>query len=110
MEIPTSTIPPLPMNHDIPADLCDTWRRSEIPPRIKPAFPEVDQRATPRTRVYGELEFTIGDGVRHTGICRNLSLGGAAIQTTEPAPFGCRVVVFMQLVDVEGETAIGGTV
>ena len=48
--------------------------------------------------------------MRHAGICRNLSLGGAAIQTTEPAPFGARIVAFMQLAEIEGETAIGGTV
>jgi hypothetical protein len=110
MEIPTSSIPPRPKNHVIPPELRDTWRRSEAPPRIKPAFPDLDQRSAPRTRVYGEIEFTMGDGVRHAGICRNLSLGGGAIQTTEPAPFGARIVVFMQLDEIAGETAIGGTV
>ena len=109
MEIPTSSIPPRPKNHVIPPALRDTWRRSDLPPR-QPSFPAVDQRTEPRTRVFGEVEFTLGDGVRHAGICRNLSLGGSAIQTTEPAPFGARVVVFMQLVDIAGETAIGGTV
>jgi hypothetical protein len=111
MQTPTSTVPPRPQKtNQLPPELTKTWRRSQMPPRTEPSFPEVEQRATPRTRVYGHVDFTTGDATRHTGVCRNLSLGGAAIQTTEPAPFGCRVVVFMQLEGLDGETALGGTV
>ena len=55
-------------------------------------------------------EFSLGDGARQSGVCRNLSLGGAAIQTAEPAPFGSRVTVYMELDGIEGETPLGGTV
>jgi hypothetical protein len=56
------------------------------------------------------IAFVVGDGARQSGICRNLSLGGGAIQTTEPAPFGCRVAVFIELDGIDGETRLGGTV
>jgi hypothetical protein len=52
----------------------------------------------------------VGDGGRQAGVCRNLSLGGAAIQTAEPAPFGTRVTVYMELDGIEEETPLGGTV
>jgi hypothetical protein len=118
MQIPTSTVPPRPLKaNQLPPELTETWRQSRIPPRLEPTFPQVEQRSAPRTRVHGQVEFTTGDGAhstgdgtRHAGLCRNLSLGGAAIQTTEPAPFGCRVVVFMQLDGIDAETALGGTV
>lgn len=39
-----------------------------------------------------------------------MSLGGAAIQTAEPAAFGSRVAVFMHLDGIDGETGLAGTV
>jgi hypothetical protein len=70
----------------------------------------VEQRANPRTRLRHIAEFSVGEGERLSGVCRNLSLGGAAIQTAEPAPFGSRVTVYMELDGIDGETRIFGTV
>jgi hypothetical protein len=61
-------------------------------------------------RLRHAAEFSLGDGARQSGVCRNLSLGGAAIQTAEPAPFGSRVTVYMELDGIDGETPLGGTV
>lgn len=38
-----------------------------------------------------------GEGRRENGLCRNLSLGGAHIETDTPAPFGARVTVRLSL-------------
>jgi PilZ domain-containing protein len=65
---------------------------------------------TPRSRVRHAVEFSLGDDARQSGVCRNLGLGGAAIQTAEPAPFGARLIVYMELDGIDGETPIGGTV
>jgi Tfp pilus assembly protein PilZ len=56
------------------------------------------------------VEFVVGEGRREPGVCRNLGLGGVAIQTAEPAAFGSRVVVYMELDGIDGETPLGGTV
>lgn len=112
MEIPSSSTPPQPRTPASARDLRDTWRPSSVPPRATPASDAaaLDQRATPRTRVRHAIEFSLGDGGRRAGVCRNLSLGGVAIQTAEPAAFGCRVTVFMLLDGIDGETCLGATV
>jgi hypothetical protein len=72
--------------------------------------PVKENRVHSRQRVTSEVEFALSDGVRRAGLCRNLSLGGAQIETTEPAPFGSRVTVYLQLEGIEGEATLGGTV
>jgi hypothetical protein len=69
-----------------------------------------EHRATPRQRVQVPVEFTVGRGPRHPGACHNLSLGGVSIWTAEPAPFGCRVVVYIELEGLVGVTPLAGTV
>ena len=95
-----------------PRELRDTWRPSSAPPRPKTPSdgPRIEQRANPRTRQRIAVEFSLGDGERQSGVCRNMSLGGAAIQTAEPAAFGSRVTVYIDLDGIEGETALAGTV
>jgi hypothetical protein len=61
-------------------------------------------------RLRHAVEFSIDDGERLSGVCRNLGLGGAAIQTAEPAAFGSRVRIYMELDGIEGETQLEGTV
>jgi hypothetical protein len=91
-------------------ELRDTWRPSSAPPKAPGDDPLVEQRANPRTRLRHAAEFSVGDGGRQYGVCRNLSLGGAAIQTAEPAAFGSRVTVYMLLEGIEGQIALVGTV
>ena len=111
METPSSSTPPQPKNTASPRDLRDTWRPSSAPPRARTSDePPVEQRTTPRTRVRQDVQFWVGDEAAYSGVCRNLSLGGVAIQTAEPAPFGSRVRVLLQLDGIEGQTQLGGTV
>ncbi|HMJ50908.1 MAG TPA: PilZ domain-containing protein, partial [Polyangiaceae bacterium] len=93
MEMPSSS-PPCPKNAAA-RDQRDTWRPSSAPPkaRTESHASSIDQRKDARARVRHTVEFSIGAGRREPGVCRNLSLGGVAIQTAEPAPFGSRVVV-----------------
>jgi hypothetical protein len=109
MEFSSSSSPPRPLGNQPFDPLSETWRRSSAPPRAGGDIP-VEQRATARTRVRHEVEFSADGGRRNAGICRNLSLGGSAIQTSEPAPFGCRVTVFVHLDEIEGEVRLEGTV
>jgi len=111
MEITTSSRPPHPKT-TASRDLRDTWRPSSPPPKSRAASdaPPVEQRANPRTRLRHAVQFSVVEGGRHSGVCRNLSLGGAAIQTAEPAPFASRVTVYMELDGIDGETPLGGTV
>jgi PilZ domain len=50
------------------------------------------------------------DGVRRSGVCKNLSLGGMQIEATPLAPFGARITIFMVLDGIDGETSLGGIV
>jgi hypothetical protein len=111
METSTSTVPPKPKDNLRSSDLTDTWRPGAAPPSVRPdSAKRVEQRATPRTRVRDAVEFADTDGRRYAGVCCNLSLGGTAIQTADPAPFGSRVTVFMELEGMEGETRLEATV
>src|SRR5207247_11239872 len=56
------------------------------------------------------VEFALPDGPPHTGICRDLSFHGLQIETTDPAPIDASVVIIIQLVGVEGATALSGVV
>jgi hypothetical protein len=110
MEFSASSVPPRPKGNKPFDRQRDTWRPSSVPPRARPnGDVAYEQRATARTRVRHDIEFSI-EGHRTVGICRNLSLGGTAIQTSEPAPFGSRVTVFLELDGIDGEVRVEGTV
>jgi hypothetical protein len=71
----------------------------------------VEQRRLHHRRPIGQtVEFLLPDGSRRSGVCRDLSLSGAHIETTEPAPFGSSVTVFMELEDIDGSTALEAVV
>lgn len=112
METSISSTPPRPKTPASSPHLRETWRPTSARPSARTAGeqPTVEQRATARTRVHHAVTFSAGDGERRSGLCRNLSLGGVAIETVEPAPFGCRVTVFMELDGLDGKTALRGTV
>ena len=50
-----------------------------------------------RKQISLDVEFSVGDGPRQTGVCRDFSLGGVQIETTTPAPFGANVTVYLRL-------------
>jgi len=69
-----------------------------------------DHRLHFRKGVNLAIEFTLGGTPRRSGVCKNLGLGGLQIETSEPAPFGSRVIVFIELEGIEGETELPGIV
>ena len=56
------------------------------------------------------VEFGVSEGARQTGVCRDFSLGGMHIQTSQPAPFGANVTVYVQLKGTQGVSALPGIV
>ena len=56
------------------------------------------------------VEFGVAEGERHPGVCRDFSLGGMHIQTSEPAPFGANVTVYLKLKGAQAESALPGIV
>jgi len=69
-----------------------------------------DNRMHLRKRMRNMVEFALSDGTRHSGICKNLSLGGIQIEAAPLAPYGARVTIFLELDGIDGETSLGGTV
>ena len=56
------------------------------------------------------IEFALLEGAPRTGICRDLSFHGLQIETVNPAPVDASVVIFIELVGIEGTTALSGVV
>ena len=56
------------------------------------------------------VEFVLPDQPPRAGICRDLSFHGLQIETTASAPVDSSVVIFIQLVGIEGTTKLSGVV
>jgi len=56
------------------------------------------------------IEFALSEGPPRAGICRDLSFHGLRIQTDDPAPLDVKVTVFIELIGIEGTTALSGVV
>jgi type IV pilus assembly protein PilZ len=56
------------------------------------------------------VEFGVSEGARQPGVCRDFSLGGMHIKTSQPAPFGANVTVYIQLTGLQGVSALPGIV
>src|SRR5258708_10410309 len=69
-----------------------------------------ESRRSARTRIDQPVEFALADDDRRPGICRNISLGGLHVDTTDPAPFGASITIFIHLPGIEGMTALPGVV
>ena len=61
-----------------------------------------------RKNVNVDVEFSVGEGPRQVGICRDFSLGGVHIDTTTPAPFGANVNVYLRLKGTAAESTRPG--
>jgi hypothetical protein len=57
-----------------------------------------------------DVEFNVADGPRQSGVCRDFSLGGVHIATTQAAPFGANVTIYLQLKGTSGRSALPGIV
>jgi PilZ domain-containing protein len=56
------------------------------------------------------VEFALPEGAPRVGICRDLSFHGLQIETIDAAPVDSSVIIFIQLVGIEGTTALSGIV
>jgi type IV pilus assembly protein PilZ len=69
-----------------------------------------EKRQHPRKPLHPPVSFTLASGQRFPGECGDISLGGAYIETPQPAPFGDIVTVHMQLLGIEAEVNVKATV
>jgi uncharacterized protein (TIGR02266 family) len=69
-----------------------------------------DHRHHPRREVHPPVAFRRGDGPRIDAACDNISLGGMFIETSQPAPFGAEVQVFLMLPGLKQEVTIKAVV
>jgi hypothetical protein len=63
-----------------------------------------------RKSVSYAVEFGVAEGVRQPGVCRDFSLGGMHIETTNPAPFGANVTIYLKLKGAQSASALPGIV
>jgi hypothetical protein len=69
-----------------------------------------DNRQYPRKSVELRIAFQIGDGPREDARCRDLSLGGAFLETAKKLPYETKLKVFIQFPGQKSETEIESTV
>ena len=60
--------------------------------------------------MHPDVAFEIEAGKRIDATCRDISLGGAFLHTSAPAPFGAQVTVFLRLPGLEQEVSVKSTV
>src|SRR6266567_3271145 len=56
------------------------------------------------------VEFALPEGAPRVGICRDLSFHGLQIETVDAAPVDSSVLIFIQLIGIEGTMALSGIV
>jgi len=69
-----------------------------------------EQRRHFRKPVDLTLEFNVADGPRRPGVCRDFSLGGMHVDTTETAPYGANVTIYVTLGNSKTPSALPGIV
>jgi type IV pilus assembly protein PilZ len=69
-----------------------------------------EQRRHFRKSANFAVEFSVAEGARQKGVCRDFSLGGMHIQSTSPAPFGANVTIYMRLKGSQTASALPGIV
>jgi hypothetical protein len=69
-----------------------------------------EKRRHHRKEANEAVAFSTGSGERVPGVCRDLSLGGMAIETDRPAAFGASVVVHIRLQGLSDESQLHGVV
>ena len=56
-----------------------------------------EKREYPRRSIESDVAFQVGDGPRTEARCRDVSLGGAYVETAAPLPYGAAVRVHLRL-------------
>lgn len=69
-----------------------------------------ENRQHPRKSIDLPVAFQREGGERVAASCRDISLGGAFIETAAPAAYGSPVTVFLALPGLRDEAALAGTV
>lgn len=69
-----------------------------------------EKRKHPRSPISPAVAFQSAAGERIEATCRDISLGGAFIETASPAPFGSTVTIYMRLPGIDQEVAVKSTV
>jgi type IV pilus assembly protein PilZ len=69
-----------------------------------------EQRRHFRKSASYAVEFGVSGGQRLPGVCRDFSLGGMHIRTSNPAPFGANVTIYVKLKGAQSESALPGIV
>jgi type IV pilus assembly protein PilZ len=69
-----------------------------------------DSRKHPRKAAHPPVAFQVGDGPRENARCRDISLGGAFLETTRRLAYETRLKVFVFLPSLKRETIVESTV
>ncbi len=69
-----------------------------------------DNRKHPRKAAHPPVAFQVGDGPREDAHCRDLSLGGAFLETKRKIAYETRVSVFLYLPALKAETRVESVV
>jgi type IV pilus assembly protein PilZ len=64
---------------------------------VRAQFAYREQRRHPRRALHPKTAFTLGDGAHVPAACRDISLGGAFIESTTLPVFGTTVTVHFEL-------------
>ena len=65
-----------------------------------------ENRRHPRSQVTAPIAFQIGEGPLIEAESHDISLGGMFIETTEPAAYGAKIRIYIQLPGLKQETQI----
>ena len=69
-----------------------------------------EKRQHTRQPIVSDVAFQVGDGPRTEARCRDVSLGGAYIETATPLPYGVAVRVHLRLPGLRDEAIIDSIV
>ena len=69
-----------------------------------------EKRKHPRKEVHPDIAFEAADGEIVEAACRDISLGGAFVETEKPAPFNSTVTIYLRLPGFEQDIKVKSTV
>lgn len=69
-----------------------------------------EKRKHPRQSVHPGVAFVAPNGEKIEAVCRDISLGGAFLETPNPAPFGAQITIYLRLSGIDHEVEVKSTV
>ena len=70
----------------------------------------IEKRKHPRKSLHPPISVRYGDGTVLTGVCSDISLGGAFVEVTRVEPFGAKVTALLRLPGIEKDVEVESTV